>query len=74
MSLLSSGKEGATRLNAVRNSLAKVIKETGSKQSVDDTYKILVSNILEKLGRMQPAQTFAGDTVMTAGRFSSETF
>ena len=74
MSLLSSGKEGATRLNAVRNSLAKVIKETGSKQSVNDTYKILVSNVLEKLGRMQPAQTFAGDTVMTAGRFSSETF
>ena len=69
MSLLSSGKEGATRLNAVRNSLAKVNKATSN-----DNYKILVSNILERLGRMQPAQTFAGDTVMTAGRFSSETF
>ena len=69
MSLLSSGKEGATRLNAVRNSLAKVNKATAN-----DNYKILVSNILERLGRMQPAQTFAGDTVMTAGRFSSETF
>ena len=69
MSLLSSGKEGATRLNAVRNSLAKVNKATAN-----DNYKILVSNILERLGRMQPAQTFGGDTVMTAGRFSSETF
>jgi hypothetical protein len=69
MSLLSSGKEGATRLNAVRNSLAKVNKEASN-----DSYKILVSNILERMGRMQPAQTFGGDTVMTAGRFSSETF
>jgi len=69
MSLLSSGKEGATRLNSVRNSLAKVNKKTAN-----DNYKILVSNILERLGRMQPAQTFGGDTVMTAGRFSSETF
>ena len=54
MSLLSSGKEGATRLNAVRNSLAKVNKATAN-----DNYKILVSNILERLNCMQPNKHLA---------------
>jgi len=65
----NNGKPGVNPNSVLGQFLAKVNKATAN-----DNYKILVSNILERLGRMQPAQTFAGDTVMTAGRFSSETF
>ena len=60
--LLTSGKEGATRLNAVKKSLNT------------DQYNIFLSNVMERMGRLQPGQALSGDLVEGAGRFSSETF
>jgi hypothetical protein len=67
--LLNASKEGVTKLRAIKKSLIASDRATGN-----SSYKILTSNILERLGRMQPAQTLAGDAVETAGAFSSETF
>ena len=60
--LINSGKEGATRLNAIKKSLNK------------DQYNIFLSNVMERMGRLQPGQALSGDLVETSGRFSSETF
>lgn len=60
--LLTSGKEGATRLNAVKKSLNT------------DQYNIFLSNVMERMGRLQPGQALSGDLVEGSGRFSSETF
>ena len=60
--LINSGKEGATRLNAIKKSLNT------------DQYNIFLSNVMERMGRLQPGQALSGDIVETSGRFSSETF
>jgi len=64
--LLNTGKEGATRINAVKKSLT------------DDQYKVFVSSVIERLGRIRPSQGIAdeaaGEVIEGSGRFSSETF
>jgi hypothetical protein len=60
--LLNTGKEGATRLNAIKKSLTT------------EQYDVFLSNIMERLGRLQPGQALSGDLVEGAGKFSSETF
>jgi hypothetical protein len=60
--LISSGKEGATRLNAVKKSLT------------EDQYNVFISNLIERMGRLQPGQALSGDLVEATGKFSSETF
>ena len=60
--LINSGKEGATRLNAIKKSLNT------------NQYNVFLSNVIERMGRLQPGQTLSGDATEAAGRFSSETF
>jgi hypothetical protein len=60
--LLNTGKEGATRLNAIKKSLTT------------EQYDVFLSNIMERMGRLQPGQALSGDLVEGAGKFSSETF
>mgnify|MGYP003110804008 FL=1 len=60
--LINSGKEGASRLNAVKKSLNK------------DQYNVFLSNVLERMGRLQPGQALSGDVLEGSGKFSSETF
>ncbi|BAQ89174.1 hypothetical protein [uncultured Mediterranean phage uvMED] len=64
--LLNTGKEGATRINAIKKSLT------------DDQYKVFVSSVVERLGRIRPSQGIAdeaaGEVIEGSGRFSSETF
>ena len=63
--LINSGKEGSTRINAIKKSLN------------NEQYKIFLSSVIEKIGRIQPAQGLAqgsDDVLETVGRFSSETF
>jgi len=63
--LLNSGKEGATRINAIKKSLTT------------DQYRVFLSSVIEKMGRIRPGQALAGaldDVVEGSGKFSSETF
>jgi len=60
--LINSGKEGATRLNAIKKSLNT------------DQYNVFLSNVIERMGRLQPGQALSGDAVEATGKFSSETF
>jgi len=63
--LLNSAKEGATRINAIKKSLTT------------DQYKVFLSSVIEKMGRIRPGQALAGaldDVVEGSGKFSSETF
>ena len=59
--LLASATEGATRLNALKSSL----KPT--------QYKVLVSSVLDRMGRIAPGQGLA-EGVEQTGRFSTESF
>ncbi|MEN8703203.1 MAG: hypothetical protein ABF286_03485, partial [Polaribacter sp.] len=65
--LINSGKEGVTRLRAIKKSL--LASEGG-----EASYKIFLSNLLERMGRLQPGQTITGDFVEASGKFSSESF
>jgi len=65
--LINSGKEGVTRIRAVKKS---ILKTEGGEAS----YKVFLSNLLERMGRLQPGQTIGGDVVEASGKFSSETF
>tara|TARA_R100001480_G_scaffold50518_1_gene63821 strand:+ start:736 stop:2727 length:1992 start_codon:yes stop_codon:yes gene_type:complete len=60
--LLNTGKEGASRLNAIKKSLNT------------DQYNVFLSNVIERLGRIQPGQALSGDLFEGAGKFSSENF
>ena len=60
--LLQSAKEGATRINAIKKSLNP------------NQYKIFLSSIIDRLGRIQPAQAVGGEIMEGTGKFSSETF
>ena len=63
--LLNSAKEGATRINAIKKSLTT------------DQYRVFLSSVIEKMGRIRPGQALAGaldDVVEGSGKFSSETF
>jgi len=64
--LLNSAKEGASRINALKKSLT------------DDQYQVVVSSIIDKLGRARASQALAeeasGEITQTFGRFSSESF
>jgi hypothetical protein len=60
--LINSGKEGASRLNAIKKSLNT------------DQYNVFLSNLIERLGRIQPGQALSGDLFEGAGKFSSENF
>lgn len=60
--LINTGKEGASRLNALKKSLTK------------DQYDVFLSNVVDRMGRLQPGQALAGDFVEGVGKFSSETF
>jgi len=60
--LLNTGKEGASRLNAVKKSLNT------------DQYNVFLSNVIERLGRIQPGQALSGELFEGTGKFSSETF
>ena len=63
--LMNSAKEGYTRVNAIKKSLNP------------EQYKIFLSSVIERLGRIQPSQGLAegSDEILEAtGRFSSETF
>ena len=64
--LLASGKEGSSRINALKKSLT------------DDQYRVVLSSIIDRLGRARAstalAEEAAGEVTETFGRFSSETF
>ena len=60
--LLNTGKEGASRLNAIKKSLN------------NDQYNVFLSNVIERMGRIQPGQALTGDFFEGTGKFSSETF
>jgi len=60
--LINTGKEGASRLNAIKKSLTT------------DQYNVFLSNLLDRMGRLQAGQALAGDFVEGVGKFSSETF
>jgi len=60
--LLQSAKEGATRINAIKKSLNP------------NQYKIFLSSIIDRLGRIQPGQAVGGEIMEGMGKFSSETF
>ena len=60
--LLNSAKEGASRINAIKKSLNP------------DQYKIFLSSVLDRMGRIQPAQALGGEVLEGTGKFSSETF
>ena len=60
--LLNTGKEGASRLNAIKKSLNT------------DQYNVFLSNVIERLGRIQPGQALSGELFEGTGKFSSETF
>ena len=60
--LLNSAKEGASRINAIKKSLNA------------DQYKIFLSSVLDRMGRIQPAQALGGEVLEGTGKFSSETF
>jgi len=63
--LLSSSTEGASKFNALKKSLTP------------DQYKVLVSSIIDRLGRSNAGQAVssaAEDVLGQTGRFSSETF
>ena len=60
--LLNSAKEGASRINAIKKSLNP------------NQYKIFLSSVIDRLGRIQPAQAIGGDILEGSGKFSSETF
>ena len=65
--LINSGKEGVTRLRAIKKS---ILASEGGQAS----YQVFLSNLIERLGRLQPGQTLAGDFVEASGKFSSESF
>ena len=60
-SLMGSSAEGATRITAVKSSLTA------------PQYKVLLSTILDKMGRISPGQGLAEGAEQT-GRFSTEVF
>ena len=64
--LLSSSKEGATRINAIKKSLT------------DEQYKFFLSSVVDRLGKIRPSMGMAteasGEVVTGIGQFSSETF
>jgi len=64
--LMASGREGASRINALKKSLT------------NDQYRVVVSSIIDRLGRARPSQALseeaAGEITDTVGRFSSDTF
>ena len=49
--LLNSAKEGASRINAIKKSLNP------------DQYKIFLSSVLDRMGRIQPAQALGGEVL-----------
>jgi len=65
--IINSGKEGVTRIRAIKKSI--LATEGG-----EGAYKVFLSNLLERMGRLQPSQTIGGDIVEASGKFSSETF
>jgi len=60
--LINTGKEGSSRLNAIKKSLTT------------DQYNVFLSNVIDRMGRLQASQALAGDFVEGVGKFSSETF
>ena len=60
--LINTGKEGSSRLNAIKKSLN------------GDQYNVFLSNVIDRMGRLQASQALAGDFVEGVGKFSSETF
>jgi len=73
--LINSGKEGVTRLRGIKKSLLSKNPITGEAvEGGEAAYKIFLSNLLERMGRLQPGQTLAGDYVEATGKFSSESF
>jgi hypothetical protein len=64
--LMAGAREGATRLNALKTSFKP------------EQYKVLVSSIIDRMGRIAPGQGLAAEVGEEAagqvGRFSSETF
>lgn len=60
--LINTGKEGSSRLNAIKKSLTT------------DQYNVFLSNVIDRMGRLQASQALAGDFVEGIGKFSSETF
>ena len=60
--LLNSAKEGVSRINAIKKSLKP------------EQYKIFLSSIIDRMGRIQPAQALGGEVLEGTGKFSSETF
>ena len=60
--MLNSAKEGASRINALKKSLTP------------NQYKVFLSSVVDRLGRIQPAQALGGEFVEGTGKFSSETF
>ena len=60
-SLMGSSAEGATRITAVKSSLTA------------PQYKVLLSTILDKMGRISPGQGLA-EGIEQTGRFSTEVF
>jgi len=64
--LLNSAKQGASRINAIKKGLT------------DDQYKVFVSSMVDRLGKIRPSQGMAaeaaGEVVSGYGQFSSETF
>jgi len=60
--MLNSAKEGASRVNALKKSLNP------------NQYKVFLSSVVDRLGRIQPAQALGGEFVEGTGKFSSETF
>ena len=66
--LINSGKEGVTRLRGIKKSLLSKNPITGEAvEGGEAAYKIFLSNLLERMGRLQPGQTLAGDYVEAAG-------
>ena len=60
--LLNSAKEGASRINAIKKSLNP------------NQYKIFLSSVIDRLGRIQPSLAVGGEVLEGTGKFSSETF
>ena len=60
--LINTGKEGSSRLNAIKKSLN------------EDQYNVFVSNVIDRMGRLQASQALSGEFVEGVGKFSSETF
>ena len=60
--MLNSAREGASRINAIKKSLNP------------NQFKVFVSSVIDRLGRIQPAQALGGEMLEGTGKFSSETF